>query len=263
MKRKLRRSVPLSSTALPRMAAGDEVRRELHAFGGRPRTVAERVDQLGLAEVAAADQVTPRHRSTSQPNQRKMSRTRYYRKRPGYRAYIASLWQALHPFIDLGQPNVAGLRADGLSAEQIEILRALLAELGELLRTGLGVGSLPTNPPDFFAMGAEMPASHFGTASPRLRHYLQPRGRSRSRSRKPSSRPQQADVDTWMVGRARFAFEQDEPLKGASVIPECMALTGASRVQARLAFSRLPRDLRRHRGQHDRWVIYRRAKDPA
>lgn len=29
-----------------------------------------------------------------------MPRTRYYRKRPGHRAYIDSLWQALRPFME-------------------------------------------------------------------------------------------------------------------------------------------------------------------
>ena len=84
-----------------------------------------------------------------------MPRVRYYRKRPGYRAYIASLWSALHPFIEPASPSAAppdtsGLR--GLSSEQIDELRGLLGELGEQFRIGLNVGatassSLPDPPP--------------------------------------------------------------------------------------------------------------------
>jgi hypothetical protein len=166
-----------------------------------------------------------------------MPRTRYYRKRPGHRAYIASLWQTLHPFMepasrDQGEPDVSGLRSDGLSPEQIGTLRGMLTELGDLFRAGLGDGPLPAAAPD----------SRNATASPRLR-------------------PQQAAVDTWMLGRAAFAFDRGEPaLKESSVVPECMATTNASRAQARVSFSRLPRELRRQRGQHDRWITYRALK---
>jgi hypothetical protein len=191
-----------------------------------------------------------------------MPRTRYYRKRPGHRAYIASLWQALRPFMepashDPARADRSGLQSDGLSSEQIDELRAILAELGEQFRVGLNASQLPETPPDFFALGAEMPASRFGTRSPRLRHHLEPRGRPR-KAAAPSLRPHQVDVDTWMRGRAGFAFAQGEPsLKEAPIVAECMAAINASRAQARVAFSRLPRVLRRQRGQHDRWVTHR------
>ena len=153
-----------------------------------------------------------------------------------------------------GEPDVAGLRSDGLSAERIETLRGSLAELGDLFRAGLGGKPLPTSPPDFFAIGAEMPASRF-SGSPMLRHHLKPKGRPRKAAASPR-RSQQQDVDTWMLGRATSAFEHGEPaLKEGSVVPECMTAMNASRAQARVAFSRLPRELRRQRGQHDRWTI--------
>jgi hypothetical protein len=194
-----------------------------------------------------------------------MPRTSYYRKRPGYRAHIASLYSVVRPFmepapLDQGVPDVLGLRAEGLSAEQIGTARALLAELGDLIRAGLGVVSLPTAPPDFFALGAEMPSSRF-SGSPRLRYHLKPKGRPRkivARQR----RVDQADVDVWMRDRAVSAFSQGEPaLKEASIVAECMAAIGASRDKARAAFSRLPLALRRQRGQHDRWVPHQ-APDP-
>src|ERR1700677_2798235 len=102
-----------------------------------------------------------------------MPRTRYYRKRPGHRAYIASLWQALHLFMEPAteateESDQPGRRTDGVSDEQIASLRTMLAELGEAFRVGLGGRPLPDAPPDFFAVGAEIPASRFGEASPRL-----------------------------------------------------------------------------------------------
>ena len=48
--------------------------------------------------------------------------------------------------------------------------------------------------------------------------------------------------------------------RGATMIKQeeaeaaCRTVTKASRQQARVAFSRLPLDLRRGRGRHDRWV---------
>jgi hypothetical protein len=162
-----------------------------------------------------------------------MPRTSYYRKRPGYRAYITSLYSVVRPFmepapLDQGVPDVLGLRAEGLSAEQIGTARALLAELGDLIRAGLGVVSLPTAPPDFFALGAEMPSSRF-SGSPRLRYHLKPKGRPR----KTVARQRwvdQADVDVWMRDRAVFAFSQGERLlKQASIVAECIAAIGASR----------------------------------
>jgi hypothetical protein len=91
-----------------------------------------------------------------------MPRRRYYRKRPGHRAYVASLWRALRPFLESSaRVDTSALQSDGLSSEQIDELRAILAELGALSRIGLGVGQLPETPPDFFAIGAEMPASRF------------------------------------------------------------------------------------------------------
>lgn len=195
-----------------------------------------------------------------------MPRTRYYRKRPGHRAYIVSLWRALRPFVQPASGTAArtdtlGLQSDGLSPEQIDELRAILAALGEQLRIGLNMGELPEAPPDLFAIGAEMPASHFTGTSARLRHHLKPTGRPR----KPpvhSLRPQQAEVDTWMLGRAGFASARGDPaLKEASALSECMVAMNASRAQARVAFSRLPPVLRRQRGQHDRWMFHR-APDP-
>jgi hypothetical protein len=152
------------------------------------------------------------------------------------------------------EPDLSGLRSTGLSAEQIEAVRAMLAELGTEFRVGLAACELPAEPPDFFAIGSEMPAARFGHPSPRLRHYLKPKGRPTKST--VSFRPQQADVNTWMMGRAASAFAQHEPaLKETTVVPECMAATKASRTQARVAFAVLPRELRRQRGQHDRWVV--------
>jgi hypothetical protein len=194
-----------------------------------------------------------------------MPRTRSYRKRPGYRAWIASLWLGLRSFMepalrDAAPTDTSGLQRDGLSPEQIDDLRAILAELGDQFRAGLNVGALPEAPPDFFALGAEMPASRF-TQSPRLQHFLKPKGRRRSAISR-SIRPQQGDVDTWMLGRSGFAFARGEPaLKEATAVAECMAGINASRAQARVAFSRLPPALRRQRGQHDRWVTHH-ASDP-
>jgi hypothetical protein len=195
-----------------------------------------------------------------------MPRTRYPRKRLGYRNYVASLWQLLAPFmepssLDQGGPDVSGLRADGLSAEQIETLMGLLAELGDQFRAGLGIARLPSDPPDFFAIGALMPAWGFSGSS-RLRGHLKAKGRPRKIATRPL-RPEQATVDTWMLGRAAVAFGQGElALKEASIVMECMAAVGASRTQARVAFSRVPREFRRQRGQHDRWAPHR-ALDPS
>jgi hypothetical protein len=163
--------------------------------------------------------------------------------------------------LSLGEPDVAGLRSDGLSVEQIEMLRGMLAELGDLLRSGLGGGPLPTSPPDVFALGAEMPASRL-SGSLRLRHHIKPKGRPGKTAASPR-RPQQQEVDTWMLGRATFAFEHGEPaVKEGAVVPECITAMKASRAQARVAFSRLPQDLRRQRGQHDRWMTYRTSDPP-
>src|SRR4051794_18823892 len=128
-----------------------------------------------------------------------MPRTGYHRKRPGYRAYIASLWQALRPFMepasyDPARIDTSGLQSDGLSPEQIGELCAILAELGEQVRFGLNAGELPAAPPDFFAIGAEMSASRFTRTSDRLRHHLTPRGRPRKAAARPL-RPQQVEVD--------------------------------------------------------------------
>ena len=190
-----------------------------------------------------------------------MPRTRSYRKRPGYRTWNASLWQALRPLMepashDPARIDTSGLQADGLSPEQIAELRSILADLGEQVRIGLNVGVVPETPADFFALGAEMPASRFTRQSPRLQHHLKPKGRPRKAAGR-RLRPLQADVDTWMLGRAGFASARDEPaLKEALAVAECMAAINASRAQARVAFSRLPPALRRQRGQHDRWVIH-------
>ena len=192
-----------------------------------------------------------------------MTRTRYYRKRPGHRAWIVSLWQALCRFMEPCslEPDIPGLRPAGLSSEQVDELHVILGELGEQFRIGLDVAQRPEEPPDFFAIGAEMPASRFGNPSPRLRQFLKPKGRPRKPFAAPL-RPPQAEVDTWMRGRAAFAFEYGEPaLKEATVVPECMVAINASRAQARVSFSRLPRELRRQRVQHDRWIAYR-APDP-
>ena len=195
-----------------------------------------------------------------------MPRTRYYRKRPGHRAYITSLWQTLRPFMepasrDPARHGTSGLQSDGLSSEQIDELRAILAELGEQFRIGLNVGDLPEAPPDFFALGAEMPASRFTRTSTHLQHFLKPRGRPRKAvAHRP--RPQQDEVDTWMVVRAGFASARGDPaLKEAAAVRECIVAMNASRAQARVAFSRLPPALRRQRGQHDRWAR-RPAPDP-
>jgi hypothetical protein len=186
-----------------------------------------------------------------------MPRTHYHRKRPGHRAWITDLWRVLHPFLAPSSPgaargDTAGLH--GLSPEQADELRAILAELGEEFRIGLNVAQLPEAPPDFFMAGAEMPASRIGMPSPRLRYFLKPRGRLRKGATHPL-RPQQAEVDNWMLGRAGVAFARGDPaLKEPSVVAECMVATHASRAQARVGFSRLPQVLRRQRGQHDRWV---------
>jgi hypothetical protein len=195
-----------------------------------------------------------------------MPRTVYHRKRHGYRAYIASLWQALRPFTqpasnDPARTDTSGLQSDGLTPEQIDEMRAILAELGEQFRIGLNVGELPEAPPDFFAIGAEMPASRFTRTSIRLQHHLKPRGRPRKAAVRPL-RPQQVDVDRWMLGRAGFASARGEPaLKEALAVRECMVAMNASRSQARVAFCHLPPALRRQRGQHDRWATHR-APDP-
>jgi hypothetical protein len=220
-------------------------------------------DAWPLAVDTATNLLSPRYPLPFSRDDR-MPRTRYQRKRPGHRAYIASLWQTLHRFMepaswDQGEPDVSGLRSDGLSPEQIGTIRRMLTELGDLFRGGLGGGPLPANTPDFFAIGADMPAFHF-SGSPKLRHHLKPKGRSRKAAAS-RIRPQQVVVDTWMLGRAAFAFDQGEPaLKESSVVPECMVATNASRAQARVSFSRLPRELRRQRGQHDRWITYRAPK---
>ncbi len=195
-----------------------------------------------------------------------MSRTRFYRKRSGYREWAADLWRALHPFMepdshDPARIDISGLQSDGLSPEQIDEARAILAELGEQVRIGLNVGELPEAPPDFFSIGAEMPASRFTRTSARLQHHLRPRGRSRTASAR-LLRPQQVDVDRWMLGRAGFATARGEPaLKEAVAVRECMVAMNASRSQARVAFCHLPPALRRQRGQHDRWAVHR-APDP-
>jgi hypothetical protein len=190
-----------------------------------------------------------------------MPRTVYHRKRPGYRAYIANLWQVLRPFLEPARIDSSGLRSDGLSPEQIDELRPVFADLGQQLRIGLNVDRLPDAPPDFFALGAEMPASRFTRTSARLQHHLKPRGRPRKGAARPL-RPQQGEVDEWMLGRAGFASARREPaLKEALAVAECMVAMNASRVQARVAFSRLPPALRRQRGQHDRWATHRAAPD--
>jgi hypothetical protein len=102
-----------------------------------------------------------------------------------------------------------------------------------------------------------MPASRFTRTSPRLQHHLRPRGRPRKVAARPL-RPQQVDVDRWMLGRAGFASARGEPaLKEALAVRECMEATNASRWQARVAFGHLPPALRRQRGQHDRWSTHR------
>ena len=193
-----------------------------------------------------------------------MPRKRYYRKRPGYRAFIDDLWRTILPFMepDLREPpDLSGLQSDGLSSRHIEELQAILAEFGLLFRSGLNADRLPEVPPDFFALGAEMPAPRWGAPTPRLRRFLQPQGRVHKVASRPL-RPSQQDVDAWMLARAQVAFARGEPtLKEASVVPECVATITASRMQARVAFSRLPRFLRRRRGQHDRWTTHP-AADP-
>ena len=187
-----------------------------------------------------------------------MPRTRDYRKRPGHRAYISDLWRVLRTFLepssrDIPPGETSGLRSDGLSPAQVAELRVILAELGEQFRIGLGGGPLPDAPPDFFAIGAEMPASRF-SGSPRLRRHLKPKGGSRKTATR-AVRPEQATVDTWILGRAAFTFALGGlTLKEALVVKECMASINATRIQARVAFSRLPLELRRQRGQHDRWL---------
>jgi hypothetical protein len=111
---------------------------------------------------------------------------------------------------------------------QIEALRALLLELGELFRAGLGGDSLPIIPPRFFAIGEEMPASRFSGSS-RLRRHLKPKGRPRKAGALPA-RPQQPDVDAWILGRATIAFELGErALTEASTVSECMTAIRSSR----------------------------------
>ena len=191
-----------------------------------------------------------------------MPRLRYHRKRPGYRSYIASLWLALRPFMeptegDRLRRDTSILQSDSLSPEQTDELRAILAELGDQFRVGLKLGELPEAPPDFFAIGAEMPASRFTRTSARLQHHLKPRGRPRKDAAR-RLRPQQVDVDIWMLGRVGVAAAQGDPaLIEASAVSECMLAMNASRAQARVAFSRLPSALRRQRGQHDRWSTHR------
>ena len=198
-----------------------------------------------------------------------MARNRYFRKRPSHRSYVAALWRRLHPFMEaqacdnpLGpeaERDLASLETAGLSPEQTKELRGILAELGAAFREGLAGGGqpvapLPQEPPGFFAIGAEVPASRLRYGSPLFRHHLRPKGRPRKPAKAPL-RPPQAEVDRWMLAAALAAIE-----RGATMIKQeeaeaaCRTATNASRQQARVAFSRLPFDLRRGRGRHDRWA---------
>jgi hypothetical protein len=189
-----------------------------------------------------------------------MSRSRFYRKRPGYREWVADLWRALLPFMETASPDAprsdtAGLT--GLSSRQTAELRAILAELGEVFRIGLAVNRLPDAPPPFFATGAEIPVPRLGKPSPRLQGFLEPQGRRRKSEPRPL-RPQQTVVDAWMLGRAELAFARGEPaLKEAPTVAECMSRINASRQQGRVAYARLPLTLRRQRGENDRWRLHR------
>jgi hypothetical protein len=172
----------------------------------------------------------------------------------------------LHPFLEGVAPNhysaqtrgdIDGLQADGLSAEQISELSKLLAELGEAFRQGLATAPqqpapLPADAPPFIAMGAEMPAGRL-SRSPLFCYLTSPRGRSRKSSKAPS-RPSQNDVDQWMLDLAESSFETHGlQIKQTDAERLCRTSINASRQQARVAFDRIPRSLRRSRGGHDRW----------
>jgi hypothetical protein len=177
-----------------------------------------------------------------------MPRTRYFRKRPTHSAWIASLWVALHPFLEPSSPDAA--RSDtsglhGLSPSQVHELRGMLASLGEQFRIGLNVDQLPDTLPGFFAIGSEMPASRIGRPSPRLQHFLKRKGRPRKSSPRPL-RPTQAGVDAWMLGRAEFARPGRTHAKrgigrgGVHGGHQCVAVAGPCRILAPAASSSSP-----------------------
>lgn len=194
---------------------------------------------------------------------------RYFRKRPGYRSYVGALWRRLHPFMEAptsaaspgaeAERDLASLEAGGLNPDQIKELRGLLAELGAVFREGLAgrdrpIAPLPEEAPEFFAIGAEAPACRLRRGSPLFQHHLKPKGRPR-KAAKGRMRPFQAEVDDWVLASAHASVEEHgRAIKQEEAEAACRAAINASRQQARVAFNRLPRDLRRGRGGHDRWA---------
>lgn len=154
--------------------------------------------------------------------------------------------------------DLAALRSEGMSEEQLATLVDLFSEFGGLVAGSTPAATAPNkpsrSPPEFFELGAEMPAGRFNRASRLLQFHLRPKGRPRKPARGPR-RPAQAEVDHWMLSHGEAAFGRDHrPPKETDAVTACMKAINASRVQARVAFTRLPLELRRQRGQHDRWV---------
>jgi hypothetical protein len=104
-----------------------------------------------------------------------MPRTKYHRKRPGYRDYVTELWRLLGPWMRAGvttsELDTSGLESS-LPPEQIEKLHRHLQRYGDAVcEEGFGTDGLP---PPAFMLGAEMPASKF-IANERLDRHLAPK----------------------------------------------------------------------------------------
>ena len=186
--------------------------------------------------------------------------------------YILS-WRRERAIIPLGRrgkPDLAGAGGcgtepganQGASRHPSRTRHRLPGRVGG---SGRPAAPLPEEPPGFFAIGEETPASRLRYGSPLFRHHLRPKGRPRKPARAPL-RPPQAEVDRWMLASALAAERGGTMIKQEEAEAACRTATNASRQQARVAFSRLPRDLRRGQGRHDRWaalVADRAGKAPS
>lgn len=196
-----------------------------------------------------------------------MPRTKYYRKRSGFRSYISALWERIEPFTQgeavvaadsLASRDLAALRSEGMTDEQVATMFKLFTEFGAAVSASTPKNNASSNVssrmPEAFALGAEMPAGRFNRATSLFQAHLRPKGRPRKPARGPR-RPAQADVNLWMLSHGEAALVRDgRAPKETMAVAACMAEINASRMQARVAFARLPLGLRRQRGQHDRWV---------